>query len=94
MSGKIIKLSAENVMGVKAVEISPDGAVIVIGGKNGQGKSSVLNSIMMALGGKKAIPRKPIRDGEKKAEIMVELDEVNVYLRFTNDGKPYLRVTS
>ena len=38
---KIIQLEARNVKRLKAVEIRPDGNVIVIGGKNGAGKSSV-----------------------------------------------------
>ena len=36
---KIIELQAENVKRLKAVEITPDGTLQVIGGKNAQGKS-------------------------------------------------------
>ena len=46
---KIIQLSAENVKRLIAVEIKPDGNLVQITGKNGQGKTSVLDSIWWAL---------------------------------------------
>jgi len=48
---KIVKLTAENVKRLRAVEITPDGNTVVISGRNGQGKTSVLDSIWFALGG-------------------------------------------
>ena len=57
MSIKINRLEAENIKRVKAVMIEPtaDG-LTVIGGNNRQGKSSVLDAIMWALGGNKYRP--------------------------------------
>jgi DNA repair exonuclease SbcCD ATPase subunit len=77
-NSRIIRLQAENVKRLVAVEIKPDpqGNLVIIGGKNAQGKSSVLDAIYYALAGKKALPVEPIRKGEKKAEITVELDEI------------------
>ena len=51
---KINKLEIENVKRIKAVKIEPtrDGLTI-IGGKNNQGKTSVLDSIAWALGGER-----------------------------------------
>ena len=37
---KIVKLEAQNVKRLKAVEITPQGNTVVIGGRNGQGKTS------------------------------------------------------
>ena len=71
---KIVRLAAENVKRLCAVEIKPDGSLVVIGGKNGAGKTSVLDSIMYALAGTKSIPSKPIRTGAKAGQIVVELD--------------------
>ena len=48
---KIVSLEAENYKRLKAVEITPDGNMVVIGGRNAQGKSSVLDAIWAALGG-------------------------------------------
>jgi DNA repair exonuclease SbcCD ATPase subunit len=83
---KIIKLEAENIKRLRAVEISPDGSLIIIGGKNAQGKSSVLDSIEYALAGASSIPSKPIRKGEKKARIVVEIDSLIVTRTFTDTG--------
>ena len=38
---KIIELQAENVKRLRAVTISPEGHIVEISGRNGQGKSSV-----------------------------------------------------
>ena len=61
---KINKLEIENVKRVKAVKIEPaqDGLTI-IGGKNNQGKTSVLDSIAWALGGEKFRPSQAQREG-------------------------------
>lgn len=71
---KIVRLTAENVKRLSAVEIAPDGNVVVIGGKNGQGKSSCLDSIVYALRGGRSIPSHVVRDGTEKAEIIIQTD--------------------
>ena len=48
---KINSLEIENVKRIKAVKIKPEkSGLTVIGGKNNQGKTSVLDSIAWALG--------------------------------------------
>ena len=61
---KINELQLENVKRIKAVKLEPaQNGLTVIGGKNGQGKTSVIDSIAWALGGDKYRPSQPQRDG-------------------------------
>lgn len=83
---KIVKLTIENIMRLSAVEITPDGAVVVIGGDNGQGKSSVLLAIEMALGGKGHAVEQPVRAGEEKGRIGIDLGEIFVERIFNAGG--------
>lgn len=61
---KINKLEIENVKRVKAVKIEPTAnGLTIIGGRNNQGKTSVLDSIVWALGGNSFRPSNPQREG-------------------------------
>ena len=83
---KIIKLSSENIKRVSAVEITPEGSMVVIGGKNDAGKSSVLDSIAMALGGADLIPGEPVRTGQERGKVVVDLGDLVVTRTFTASG--------
>ena len=64
MSITIKSLEIENVKRIKAVELTPSPTgLTVIGGKNGQGKTSVLDSIAWALGGERYRPSNATREG-------------------------------
>lgn len=64
MSIKINNLEIENTKRIKAVRLEPtQNGLTVIGGKNGQGKTSVLDSIAWALGGEKFRPTSASREG-------------------------------
>lgn len=75
---KILTLKSENVKRLKVIEFSPEGNMVMIGGNNGAGKSSFLDSIWYGLGGKKAQCDKPIREGEDRAVITLDLGELIV----------------
>lgn len=61
---KISNLQIENVKRVKAVRIEPtDKGLTILGGRNNQGKSSVLDSIAWALGGNRKKPSQAEREG-------------------------------
>lgn len=61
---KINKLEIENVKRVKAVKIEPTASgLTIVGGKNSQGKTSVLDAIAWGLGGNKYRPSQPAREG-------------------------------
>ena len=90
---KIAKLELENVKRVRALEVIPaPSGLTVIGGRNGQGKTSVLDAIAWALGGEKYRPTSPRReDSVLPPRLHVVLDNGIVVDR---DGKnSALRVT-
>lgn len=64
MTVKINSLELENVKRIKAVKVEPTpNGLTVIGGRNNQGKTSVLDSIAWALGGNKFKPSNAAREG-------------------------------
>ena len=64
MPVKINTLEFENVKRIKAVSLEPSqNGLTIIGGKNGQGKTSVIDAICWALGGEKYRPSKAQREG-------------------------------
>ncbi len=62
---KINSLEFESVKRIKAVALEPsENGLTVIGGRNGQGKTSVLDAICWALGGDRFKPSDPKRFGD------------------------------
>jgi len=72
---KIISLTAENVKRLSAVAITPDGNLVEIVGKNGSGKTSVLDSLWWALDGSGNVQSDPIRHGADEARITVRIGD-------------------
>ena len=93
---KISSLELENVKRIRAVQIVPskDG-LTVIGGRNGQGKTSVLDASAWALGGKKMQPENRNRDGAATpAKLHVELSNGIVVERRGKNGTLYVKDTT
>lgn len=93
---RVIKLQAENYKRLEAVEIVPDGDMVVVTGANAAGKSSVVDSIFAALKARailKEIPQ-PVREGQDKATITLDLGDYIVVRTITPDGKTSLKVTT
>lgn len=89
---KIFRFFAENIKKLQVVEIEPSGAIVRITGRNGAGKSSVIDAIYYALVGGKAFPDKPVRRGTKTAMVKLDLGEVTVTRKIHEDGKTSLTV--
>ena len=92
MSLHISSVAVENFKRLKEVDIDSLGNVVIVGGRNAQGKSSLIDAIWNTLGGKQRAVTRPIRDGETKAsaEIVVEDPEGGgfVVTRVWKQGKP------
>lgn len=91
---KIIELKIHNIKKIKAIEIRPGESLIEITGRNGQGKTSVLDSIAMAFCGKSLQPERTIRDGEDSARVEIDMGEFRIIRNWTSNEKSYLTIES
>ena len=91
---KVQALHIQNTMRIKVADIErPDGHMVVLTGKNAQGKSSALKSLFWAIGGPKAIQiDQVVREGADKAVVNVELDDYVVTRSQTAGGTMTLKV--
>ena len=89
---KIIELVAENYKKLRVVAIQPDGKrVVMLTGKNGQGKTSVLDSLWFALKGQKALPARKqsiIRNGAERMRVKLNLGECTITRSLGREGNP------
>lgn len=85
---KIVQLSASNIKRISAVEIAPSGNTVIIAGDNGAGKSSVLEAIVLGLGGPTAAKEitRPVREGATGAEVIIDLGDLLVTRRWKANG--------
>lgn len=92
---KIVRLQAENIKRILAVDITPDAAVVEISGKNGSGKTSILDAIWWTLGSAKNVQDKPVRDGAESGHCTLDLGEYVVTRRFRvkDDGEYTTSIT-
>lgn len=87
----ILGLQASNVKRITVVKIKPEGPLVQVVGKNSNGKSSVLDSIWMALDWAHSVkPAEPIRKGAKEALIKLDMGEIRVTRSFRKTAKEEL----
>lgn len=93
---KITAVHVQDFKRINEVKISPeaDKVLVLIGGSNAQGKSSLLDALSSALGGKTTLPAEPVRRGAEQAEIRVEIDGGALVVKRTisADGDSVLEV--
>jgi hypothetical protein len=91
MSLRIAHLHAENVKRLTVVEVTPEGNIVEVAGDNGEGKTSLLDSIWIALKGRAVAPPELIRQGEEHALIEMDLGKLRIVRTFkrTEDGDDY-----
>ena len=75
---KIISYSVHNVLKISDVDLSMDGAnLVLVGGSNGQGKTSALKALLMALCGRRELgadwPDIALKEGEDEGWVKVHL---------------------
>jgi DNA repair exonuclease SbcCD ATPase subunit len=74
---QVLKYEAHNVLGIKDVRFDLAGRhLFLVGGRNGQGKSSALTALVMALAGKSGMtdyPEIALRKGQKRGKVVIKL---------------------
>ena len=92
---RVMRLSVHNIKRIQDVEIIPneDANLIIVGGNNAQGKTTLLNCIMYPLAGKASIPDSILRDGAQSGLIELDLGELKAVLAVSKTGKSALTLT-
>ena len=89
---KITTLEMANVKRIKALRLMPtDKGLTIIGGKNGQGKTSVLDAIAYGLGGGKYRPTNLRRDGAV-GETFIHIETDNGFIIDRKEGERSLKI--
>lgn len=84
----ILTLQVENLLKIQALEIkaTPTG-LMIIGGDNEAGKTSTIDAIWFALGGKPKDVKVPIHQGAKEGKVTLDLGDLIVTRRFRFNNK-------
>jgi hypothetical protein len=84
---RVVSLQVNNILRLSAVEFKWENGtrVLTLGGKNAAGKSSVLNAIAMALGGMTLCPDEPLKRGESRGFVQLDLCDLVVRREFWRD---------
>ena len=92
---KLLALSIEGLRKIKAASFDFDGKNLVqIRGKNGSGKSTVIDAIRFLMKGTKEVPSDVVTHGFEKAEIVGTIDDYVIRRLIKPDGKTSLTIES
>lgn len=81
---QVLAVNVKSFKRIASVDLSTaDKAMILVGGKNGAGKSSILDAISAALMGEKASPEEPIQRGKDSGSVVVKLEGYTVTRTWT-----------
>lgn len=89
---RVLHFKAQDVLRLARVEFDPDRNVVIVAGDNGHGKTSLLECLRFALGGKRALPDKPVRDGADHGEIELDLGDFIVHRTLLPDRRERLQI--
>lgn len=94
---RILGLQVENIRKLRAIDLRPgDDSIIEIAGKNGEGKSSLLESIQIALEGPTRGDKNIVRHGEESGRVWTEIGQDGIVdfiiERQFQDGKTTLKI--
>ncbi len=84
---RLLRFQVRDILKVKFANLEPKGDVIVVGGKNGQGKSSVLKALAYLLCGLDTLPTDVIRVGQMTASITGQVGPFVIRRRFDRRNK-------
>lgn len=94
---RITAVTVHDFKKIQSIKIEPpaDCHLILLGGKNAQGKSSTLDAVAAAFGGAKLIPAEPVRRGAASAEIEIETDTgLQIVRTIAPDGTSKISIAS
>lgn len=93
---KVHGLRVEGFKRVEIIDMQPDQTLQIVSGSNAAGKSSLLDSIWVALGGGAAAKglTRPVKDGHTEATIRLDLGDLIVTRTFDASGTTKLTVTN
>lgn len=84
---RILGVRIRNVKAIKTADIQTRGEnVIVVGGLNEAGKSTILDSILYTFGGKRKLPIEPLRHGTTTGYSRVTTEKLIVERKFDTKG--------
>ena len=83
----VLGLHVDNFKRMRAARLHPTPTgLIPVRGRNAQGKSSLIDSMLSALLGGKTVPKEPITVGEHGAQVILDLGEIVIECRWKRDS--------